>query len=83
MIGWLLNPWAKVKAGLAIAGAVIIGFAIAFLKGRRAGIEHVQAEQNARRIDAIKTQNQVEDDINSLGAQDVDDRLRRWNRIED
>lgn len=83
MFSWLAGPWAKIQAGMAVAGAVIVAIGIVFLKGRKAGIEHMQAEQAARRIEAVEQRNQIEDDINALGAQDVDERLKRWNRVED
>jgi len=41
--------WTKLKLGLGIAGAVIIAIGIAFLKGRAAGINHIEAEQAKRR----------------------------------
>lgn len=45
----MFDLWGKIKIGLGIAGAVIVAISIAFLKGRRAGIEHIEAEQQKRR----------------------------------
>ncbi|KQX35348.1 hypothetical protein ASD04_15015 [Devosia sp. Root436] len=45
----MIGLWTKIKIGLGIAGAVIVAIGIAFLKGRRAGIEHIEAEQQKRR----------------------------------
>jgi uncharacterized membrane-anchored protein YhcB (DUF1043 family) len=45
----MFSAWAKIKIGLGIAGAVIVAVGIAFLKGRRAGVEHIEAEQQKRR----------------------------------
>ena len=45
----MIGIWTKIKIGLGIAGAVIVAIGIAFLKGRRAGIEHIEAEQQRRR----------------------------------
>lgn len=41
--------WTKLKLGFGVVGAVIVGIGIAFLKGRAAGIEHIEAEQQKRR----------------------------------
>lgn len=53
MISWLAGPWAKVQAGLAIAGAVIIAIGIALLKGRAEGKRYMEAEQQRKR-DALQ-----------------------------
>ena len=82
MLGWLSGPWAKVQAALAVAGAIIVAIGIAFLKGRRAGIAHMEAEQNARRVRSIKQRNAAADQVANMGAQDVDQNLARWNRAE-
>lgn len=75
--------WGKLKAALAIAGAVIVSIGIAFLRGRKAGIDHIEAEQDRRRLESMKQRKEVDDEIDALGAQDVDERLKRWNRVED
>lgn len=80
MTGWLSAPWAKLQAALAIAGAALVAIGIAFLKGRRAGIAHIEAEQNARRIKSVEQRNAAADQVAGLGAQDVDRNLARWNR---
>ena len=49
----MIGLWTKFKAALAIAGAVVVAIGIAFLKGRRAGVEHIQAEQQRKR-DALQ-----------------------------
>lgn len=80
MIGWLAGPWAKLQAGLAIAGAVIVAIGIAFLKGRKAGVAHIEAEQAARRIQSMKDRKAVDDEVQNLGSNDIDDRMSRWLR---
>ena len=74
--------WTKLQIGLGIAGAVIVAIGIAFLKGRRAGIDHIEAEQTKRRLENMQTRKEVEDDVADMGSQDVDQRLARWNRDE-
>ncbi len=73
----------KLKTFAALCGAFFVAVAIAFLRGRAAGIAHIEAEQSRRRIESIKQRQAVEDEIADLGAQDVDERLKRWNRVED
>jgi hypothetical protein len=75
MFKWLAGPWAKLQTALAIAGAVIVAIGIAFLKGRKAGVEHIQAEQQRKR-DALQ------DEYDRIDAGPVDpggayDRLRK------
>jgi hypothetical protein len=41
--------WANLQIGLGIVGAVIVAIGIAFLRGRSAGITHIEAEQQKRR----------------------------------
>ena len=79
----MIGLWAKIKVGLGIAGAVIIAIGIAFLKGRRAGVEHMQAEQSARRIQSMKDRKDVDDEVANLGSNDVDERFTRWMRDDD
>ena len=76
----MIGLWSKLKlAGLALAG-LFVAVGIAFLRGRAAGIAHIEAEQNRRRIESMKQRQAVEDEIADLGAQGVDERLKRWNR---
>lgn len=79
----MFSAWGKIKAALAIAVAVIVAIGIAFLRGRKAGIDHIEAEQDRRRLESMKQRKEVDDEIDALGAQDVDERLKRWNRVED
>lgn len=53
MIEWFAGPWAKLQAGLAFLGVILAAIGIAFLKGRKAGQEHIQAEQQRKR-DALQ-----------------------------
>lgn len=78
MISWLAGPWAKFKTALAIAGAVIVAIGIAFLRGRKAGVEHIQAEQQ-RKQDALQ------DEYDRIDAGPIDpggayDRLRQRSK---
>lgn len=76
------EAWLKIKAALAIVGAVIVALGIAFIRGRKAGIDHIEAEQTARRVQSMKDRKAVDDDVQNLGSNDVDQRLSRWVRDE-
>lgn len=73
----------KFKTFAALCGAFFVAVVIAFLKGRKAGVDHIEAEQNRRRIESMKQRKEIDDEIGALGAQDIDERLKRWNRVED
>jgi len=76
----MIALWNKLKlAGLALAG-LFVAVGIAFLRGRRAGIERIEAEQNRRRIEAVKTRKDIDDDVANLGSNDVDVGLAKWLR---
>lgn len=69
-----LSLWAKFKALLVVAGGVIVAIGIVFLKGRRAGIEHMEAEQ-------AKARSKLQENYDEIDRQDIDpagsyDRLR-------
>lgn len=77
---WRLFGW---QGALAAAAGFIA--ALSYGKGRAEGKAIIEAEQNRARLDAVKRRKEVENDVNALGSNDVDERLKRWNRdgIED
>lgn len=75
---WRLFGW---QGALAAAAGFIA--ALSYGKGRSEGKAVIEAEQSRARLDAVKRRKEVDDEINSLGAQDVDEQLKRWNRVED
>lgn len=46
---WLLTIWNTLKGWAALAGVALVALGIAFARGRRAGIDHIEAEQQKRR----------------------------------
>ncbi len=68
----------KIKGALAIAGAVIVAIGIAFLKGRKAGVQHIEAEQQRKR-DALQ-QHYDEIDNRPFDVGRAYDRLRERSR---
>lgn len=73
----------KLKTFAALCGAIFIALAIAFLKGRKAGVEHIEAEQAARRIQSMKDRKAVDDEVQNLGSNDIDQSLARWMRDDE
>lgn len=74
---WILD---KLKGWLIGAGLIIAAIGVAFLKGRKAGVEHMEAEQAKHRIKAMEDRKAVDDDIQNLGSNTVDQRMAKWLR---
>jgi hypothetical protein len=79
----MIALWNKLKGWAALAGVALFAIGVAFIKGRAAGIAHIEAEQERRRLDAIKARKETDDEVDQLGSNDVDDRLARWLRDDD
>ena len=67
---------ASVWAALASMAAV----AVAWLKGRSDGRRDTETKAAAKSADDLKTAKEVRDEIDSIGRDDVDSRLRKWQR---
>lgn len=80
---WLIALWGKTKVWAGIGLAVIVAIGIAFLRGRSAGIQHMEAEQARRRIESIKDRKEVDDDVDQMGPADLDSNYSRWLRDDD
>jgi hypothetical protein len=76
----MIGLWAKLKIGLGIAGAVIVAIGIAFLRGRAAGTAVIDADQEKRRLEAVKHRTEIDDEVDQMGAADVDRNYARWLR---
>jgi hypothetical protein len=76
----MFSLWTKIKAGAIALAGVIIAIGLVFLKGRKAGIDHIEAEQSARRVQSMKDRKAVDDDVQNLGSNDVDQSFDRWLR---
>ena len=74
----MFSLWAKIKAGLAIAGAVLVAIGIALLKGRAEGIRHMEAEQQRKR-DALQ-QEYDRIDAGPIDPGGAYDRLRKRSK---
>lgn len=77
---WAFSLWNNLKGWAAFAGIILFAIGVAFWKGRRAGIEHLEAEQQRRRLEALKNRKEVDDEVQSYGSNDIDTGLARWLR---
>lgn len=77
---WLLSLVGKVQVWAGIALAVVAAIGIAFLRGRSAGIQHIEAEQAKRRIESIQKRKEIDDDVSQMGSSDIDREYDRWLR---
>ncbi len=80
---WLFALWGKTKIWAGLALAVLVAIGIAFLRGRSAGIQHMEAEQARRRIEAMKDRKEVDDDVDQMGSADLDSNYSKWLRDDD
>lgn len=77
---WLINLWGRAKVWLALAGAALLAVGVAFLRGRAEGKKIIEAEQAKLRAESMKQRKEIDDEVENLGASDVDERLTRWLR---
>lgn len=70
--------WLQAK-GLQILGILA---AVAFVFGliRRDAWKDFEARDAKRRLDAVRKKNEVDNEIENLGSNDLDERLRKWVR---
>lgn len=80
---WLFTLWGKTKIWAGIAVAVIAAIGIAFLRGRSAGIQHIEAEQAKRRIESMQKRKDIDDDVSEMGSNDIDREYDRWLRDDE
>lgn len=72
--------FSRVGSWLAVAGFVIFAIGAAFLKGRNEGKRLMEAEQERARLDSLKRRKETDDEVENLGAADVDSAYKRWLR---
>lgn len=70
----------KLKTLAALCGAFFIALGIAWLRGRSAGIQHMEQEQAKRRLESVKQRKEIDDEVQNLGSNDFDQSLNRWMR---
>lgn len=74
MISWFAGLGGKIQAGLAALGVILAAIGIAFLKGRKAGQEHIQQEQQRKRDALAEAYDKI--DANSPDVDGAYDHLR-------
>lgn len=70
--------WEKLKGYAAALGLILAAIGIAFLKGRKAGVQHIETEQ-ARKRDALQ-QDYDEIDNRGISPADAYSKLRERSR---
>lgn len=78
MIGWFAGLGGKIQAGLAALGVILAAIGIAFLKGRKAGQEHIQQEQQRKRDALAEAYDKI--DANSPDVDGAYSHLRSLRR---
>lgn len=78
MISWFAGLGSKIQAGLAALGVILAAIGIAFFKGRKAGQEHIQKQQQRKRDEL-----QAEYDKIDAGPIDPDGAYNRLRRLSD
>ena len=77
---WLINLWGRAQVWLPLAGAFVVALGVAFLRGRAEGKKIIEAEQAKRRAEAMKHRKEIDDEVDQMGAADVDSNYSRWLR---
>lgn len=77
----MIALWEKLKGYAAASGLILAAIGIAFLKGRKAGVEHIETEQ-ARKRDALQ-QHYDEIDGRGVSPDNAYSRLRERSRTRD
>ncbi|MAA97398.1 MAG: hypothetical protein CMN87_18165 [Stappia sp.] len=80
---WLLSLGARLKAWLALAGAVAVAIAAAYVTGRRSAAAEARAERAREQLDAMRARKEIDDEVDAMGAADLDAEYRRWLRDGD
>ena len=70
----------RIKLWLAAAGAAVLAFMGVYLLGRRDGGQAAETKQTRRRVEAMREAQEVEDEVNDMGADERRDALSRWMR---
>lgn len=66
----------RLKLWLAALGAFLVALASAWFNGRQSA----QATYTRRRVEAAQQANEVQDEVNDMGADERRDALARWMR---
>ena len=70
----------KIKAWLAVAGAVVLAIVGAYLKGKATGRSDEKAAANERTLDQMRKAKEIEDEIEVLDDVGLGTRAGEWLR---
>lgn len=77
---WLANAtagiWAKLLAGLAIVGGILLAIG----KLKQAGRDAERADQAQRNEEIRRQADEVRDRVDASGSTELDDGVRKWTR---
>lgn len=62
----LTTIWTKICAGLALLGAVIVGVAVAFFKGKSDGTQQAAQDAQAAELKAVKKEQRVDAHVDEV-----------------
>ena len=70
----------RLQIWLAAAGAAVLAFTAAYLRGRAHGSANEQSRQTERAVDAMRARQEVEDEVAKAGDDGVRNMLDEWMR---
>ena len=62
------------------AGAAVLTLVAAYWRIREDGKNSVRAEQERQRIESLKKRKEIDDEVDQMGATDLDSNYTRWLR---
>lgn len=80
---WLLSLGARLKGWALLAGAVAVAIASAYFAGRRSERADARVRAAQDRLAAMKARKDTDNEVDALGAADLDAEYRRWMRRDD
>lgn len=80
---WLFTLGVRLKGWAMLAGAVLVAVGAAYLSGRRSERADARAREARDRLKAIKARKEIDDEVDAMGAGDLDAEYRRWMRRDD
>lgn len=75
--------WGKIQGWAAIVGVALLGLAAAYWRIREDGKNAVRSEQEKRRLESMQQRKEIDDEVDQMGAADVDANFTRWMRDDD
>lgn len=79
----LARFFSNIKTLLAAAGFLVLAIGVAFLRGRAAGKAAYQSRADRRRAEALKAAREIENEVDSLGSDQLRKRANRWVRDDE